>query len=385
MVKTELSDKEIKFIDETSNDIIVARDAIPVEDISINEEVKIHYDEDVEDLYHKYIVTDINDQEITLKWVKQLEESLITESPVITLDDKDTVNPAEINFKQKISQATEKERAEAAQRVKDAEIQQLKEKYADAVTKLDQSLNSDHTAVDTLEVLFDILVPASGEADSVAGELVRAMMRLLYRDANDGDKFFEGYGITSCASSAEYLFDNGFAEPIQNMLDHAWQLSEDDTKYTDALYNLTDKIIHHIKNNTELMFTPNEEDSRDYSAEYIIENQPKYEFELYGSDDIVTLVEKGVLSSWDLIRFVEGQLEWESDYHGAKVATPWSHDDTTVTVTELTKDGYARLKDAFEHDSAKWWGDLASQYADELEDTDYDDEYSDDTFDKTEI
>lgn len=308
---------------------------------------------------------------------KFLAEGLINESPVITLDKDDLVDPKEISFKKKVSQAMEREEQAKELAKKEAAIEVLKTRYVDAPVKLKDSLNSGHTSEETLEVLFDILVPSEGPADSVAGELVRAMMRILYRDANDGDKFFEGYGIETCGSSAEYLFDNGFAEDIQNIIDHAWQLSDDDEKYTDALDNLTHKIVHHIDDNNDLFYTVNEEDSRDYSTDYIVENQPTYEFELYGSDDIDTLVEKGVLTSWDLTKYVEEQLEWESDYRGAEVATPWSHHDTSVTVTNLTRDGYDRLKDSFEHNPEEWWEDLTSEYADDLVDDGYDDDYDD--------
>lgn len=46
---------------------------------------------------------------------------------------------------------------------------------------------------DQLQVYFDALVPRSGKAKTVAGELVRAMMRILYRDFNDGDVWYSGF------------------------------------------------------------------------------------------------------------------------------------------------------------------------------------------------
>lgn len=53
------------------------------------------------------------------------------------------------------------------------------------------------------------MVPSSGSCTTEAGELVRAMTRLLYRWYNDGDWFFQDYGLETCASSAAYLMKYG--------------------------------------------------------------------------------------------------------------------------------------------------------------------------------
>ena len=45
--------------------------------------------------------------------------------------------------------------------------------------------------------LFKELVPETGKADSLAGELVRAMSRIGYRFYNDGDQLGIGYGKPS--------------------------------------------------------------------------------------------------------------------------------------------------------------------------------------------
>lgn len=46
--------------------------------------------------------------------------------------------------------------------------------------------------------LFEKLVPASGKAESLAGELIRAMSRIAYRFYNDGDQVGMGYGKETC-------------------------------------------------------------------------------------------------------------------------------------------------------------------------------------------
>lgn len=51
---------------------------------------------------------------------------------------------------------------------------------------------------DRINKLFKELVPETGKADSLAGELVRAMSRIGYRFYNDGDQLGIGYGKETC-------------------------------------------------------------------------------------------------------------------------------------------------------------------------------------------
>ncbi len=53
--------------------------------------------------------------------------------------------------------------------------------------------------------LFEELVPASGKAENLAGELVRAMARIGYRWYNDGDQVGIGYGRETCNPAARFL------------------------------------------------------------------------------------------------------------------------------------------------------------------------------------
>lgn len=58
---------------------------------------------------------------------------------------------------------------------------------------------------EVLSVLFDELVPNEGKADTVKGEVVRAINRVLYRWYNDGDKFFYAYGKETVGNVMSYL------------------------------------------------------------------------------------------------------------------------------------------------------------------------------------
>lgn len=380
-----LKDSDVEFLDDVSNDIRIARKLIPFDDVTSEDSlVIVQYEEDPETIQHKYEIIDVNDETVTMKWVNKLEESMLTEAPVIQLNDDEMNNPEEINFKKIIKNAEDKEAAEQSAAAEAEKHEALKDKYSNVYTDLKTSMEVD-SPLDTLQMLFDALVPDQGAADTVAGELVRAIMRILYRDANAGDKFFQGYGLETCGSSAEYLFDNGFDSQIKSILDDVYRLADDDTAYTHAIESLASDIITTIVNDESLIYTPNTEDSREYSYDYIQENQPRYEFELYGSDDVVTLVEKGVLDSWALNRYVEEQLEYESACEGFEVDRPWGHHDTSVTVSNLTRDGYDYLHDMFNRNVEGFWEQLVDEYADELADSeeeseeDYDD---DDSYDE---
>lgn len=97
---------------------------------------------------------------------------------------------------------------------------------------------------DALDKLFKKLVPSSGEADTIEGELVRAIMRIWYRYFNDGDYFFRGYGKETAGSSASYLKDAGIPglkEAINAAQKEAGKADNDD-EYTDK-----DKYLNNLK------------------------------------------------------------------------------------------------------------------------------------------
>ena len=307
-----------------------------------------------------------------------MKNKSLLESPVIKFNDDEINNPNSVSLRNVVDRATAEEDARKEAERFEKETAELREKAQPVIEQLDKMLHSTQPIENVLEMLHDKLVPEQGKSETVAGELVRAMMRLLYRDYNDGDKFFQSYGLETCASSASYLAANGFEKQIDNILDDAYRLADDDDKYTESLMSLTKDVVHHIKENTELLWTPNEEDSRDYDIDYIEEKQPRYEYSIYASEDVETLVDRGVLNAWDLNKYVESQLEWTREYEGAEVSRPWTHTSTEVTIENLTKDGYDLIHDSYIRDPDGFWADLVAEYADELADSDedeYDDEY----------
>ena len=84
------------------------------------------------------------------------------------------------------------------------------------------------TNQDKINTLFEELVPASGKADSLAGELVRATSRIGYRFYNDGDQLGVGYGKETCNPAGRFLIKKAPKE-IGDLVAALWGMySEDD-------------------------------------------------------------------------------------------------------------------------------------------------------------
>ena len=102
------------------------------------------------------------------------------------------------------------------------------------------------------------LMPASGKAETVAGEIIRAVDRIWYRWNNDGDKINVGYGKETCNGTARYLEKiRGSEFPVE-----VWNGSLGEDAYTEFTENLVAEMYAFIKARPELETTPNTDDSR---------------------------------------------------------------------------------------------------------------------------
>lgn len=130
----------------------------------------------------------------------------------------------------------------------------------------DYELVKAQTVEDKINALFEELVPASGKAESVAGEIVRAICRIAYRNWNDGDHLGIGYGRKTCNPAGRYLAAKCSPE-IARLVQDAWELYDDDI-YDKALSKLEEAVLKYLEEHPELRDTPNEEDMWDYRDEY---------------------------------------------------------------------------------------------------------------------
>lgn len=105
--------------------------------------------------------------------------------------------------------------------------------------------------------LFEELVPISGKADSLAGELVRATARIGYRFFNDGDMVNQGYGKETCNPAARFLIAKGNQE-ISDLTVALWEIFSEDA-YEKVLDTLEGAVADYIEQNPDLRKQPTED------------------------------------------------------------------------------------------------------------------------------
>ena len=211
---------------------------------------------------------------------------------------------------------------------------------------------------DPIETAFELLVPSQGPAETQAGELVRAMMRILYRDFNDGDVFYNGYGIETCGDPVAFLCDK-ISDLYSDFENIAFRNLEDDN-YTKEIKKISYKVLDYIYDNPELVTAKNTEDMYDWNGEnFIRENdwEPMYEFDVSFPDNVQFHIDKGDISDQD--------IEWElQDWDGLRDAEISINGDG-VYIENLKKEDY----DMLEHHMYNWleqWGqELDEEYGTE--------------------
>lgn len=117
-----------------------------------------------------------------------------------------------------------------------------------------------------LNVLFDELVPDSGKAATVAGEIVRAISRISYRWYNDGDQLGVGYGKETCNPAGRYLGKtcNGeIAEMLEGLIYDPIYDDSYDGAYEECLTDLEGAVLRYLKANPDLKQKPNSVDMWD--------------------------------------------------------------------------------------------------------------------------
>lgn len=109
------------------------------------------------------------------------------------------------------------------------------------------------------EQFWDKYVPGCGKADSLGGEVIRAMARIIYRFYNDGDMVGIGYGNETVNSSDRYL---SRTVPGYESLDGIMF----ESKYEETMLSNHRKVFKFVENEAAF-HVPNSFDSRDASHE----------------------------------------------------------------------------------------------------------------------
>lgn len=101
-----------------------------------------------------------------------------------------------------------------------------------------------------LSKIFNELVPADGKADSLAGEIIRATMRISYRRWNDGDRIGIGYGNETVNAPARFLEANTNPE-IKLTINTMWG-EWNEARYDEQLELLKGQAADYVNEHPEL-------------------------------------------------------------------------------------------------------------------------------------
>lgn len=113
-----------------------------------------------------------------------------------------------------------------------------------------------------LNELFEEHVPDRGRADTLGGEIVRAVCRIGYRNYNDGDHIGIGYGRETVSPAARFLAakcDGRTAEAVNA----AWGV-RDDGEYDALLEDVMTAVVDFLDAHPETFRMENTEDMWDY-------------------------------------------------------------------------------------------------------------------------
>lgn len=119
---------------------------------------------------------------------------------------------------------------------------------------------------------LSFLMPSSGPAETLEGELIRAINKVAYRYYNDGDYWYCGYGTETAGGAAAYLADHSL-----HGLNLLVELDNSDGAvghaYERALFALIEKVVAYCED-PETEWVENEgHDMLRYDSKYEDEDE----------------------------------------------------------------------------------------------------------------
>ena len=125
------------------------------------------------------------------------------------------------------------------------------------------------------------LVPGSGNAGTIEGEMLRAINRIIYRHENDGDYFWRGYGAETAGPSTSFLYDckdidKKLQSQIKKLIDNA-EGDSNDTSYGKKLYSILELILNHVESKGGA-YTKYKGDMYDYDSKWEDEEEEEDDY-----------------------------------------------------------------------------------------------------------
>ena len=193
--------------------------------------------------------------------------------------------------------------------------------------KVDENLIKEFIGGETekrISVLYDKLVPSSGNADTVEGEIIRAVNRIIYRWGNDGDHFARGYGAETVGPAMEYLTDASDIPLEIRVKFEAWENDNFSNDYDKGeLIDLAQIALQYVEKKVrEDDLTPNQDDLFNYGGKYrryVRDMEYAFMTEMIDYDEALTL--RGMLA--DLKKEKEQlfrDMEQEAEPEGGPIA-----------------------------------------------------------------
>ena len=134
---------------------------------------------------------------------------------------------------------------------------------------------------DRNEKYFD-LVPGQGKADTVEGEMLRAINKIVYRWGNDGDEYMRGYGTETAGPAHSFLINSD--NPKRAALE---QIFRTGTNYEQTIKAAWDLNLDWIESRNGDYTKNNLGDMLDYEPEFENDEDEydEYDHEDYYDDD----------------------------------------------------------------------------------------------------
>ena len=311
--------------------------------------------QDAEDFY-KYHKNDVRNSilEETLNEAPD-DDNIMTDDELDAQDEQERAE-FEARLKARRDKVAQERSERDARKAKEAELQARANEVA---SQIDKDWSFDH--------LFDVLVPSSGKCDSLAGELIRAVNRLDYRWFNDGDRFFEDYGIETCGQPAYFLmnFEINDELPLWDFMMGVAEDNADDKYYESFLDELKNKVAEIVQDNpTLLALETNDmyEVAKVHEVEDFFRDNdmiPEYDLDCSIPPSLDAHLERGNIDERDIIWQVQDMIS-NMGNSTSDVSVDWGN----VYINGLNKSDY----DELERSLYDWLEDYAQELDDEYGD-----------------
>ena len=121
------------------------------------------------------------------------------------------------------------------------------------------------------DALFNKLVPGMGDSETVEGEMIRAINRIIYRFYNDGDFFYKGYGAETAGPSHSFLTNSDqIPFDLQSTLTSTFNKAIDapEEGYERLIKFALEKIVDHVEATPEDEYTKLDRGMFDFESEF---------------------------------------------------------------------------------------------------------------------